>query len=135
MLFRCKVMTVIAVIIYIFITSYRSDRIFFTQSELQASVVLLARDYGIPQSSMEACDQVDPRTWTAPGGGVGSVWCCWLSLFRASNSHAQHGLHGGPLRVARLETARSYCVAQDASTGPARTEPDSSQCTYTNFPS
>ena len=79
----CKVcqspgMTVIAVIIYIFITSYRSDRIFFTQSELQASVVLLARDYGIPQSSMEACD---PRTWTAPGGGVGSVWCCWLSLF------------------------------------------------------
>ena len=41
-------MTVIAVIIYIFITSYRSDRIFFTQSELQASVVLFARDYGIP---------------------------------------------------------------------------------------
>ena len=47
----------------------------------------------------------------------------------------QHGLHGGPLRVARLETARSYCVAEDASTGPARTESDSSQCTYTNFPS
>ena len=41
-------MTVIAVIIYILITSYRSDRIFFTQSELQASVVLFARDYGIP---------------------------------------------------------------------------------------